>query len=366
MRSFRIYFPLLAVLLFLLPFQTRAGEADTEKLNVGELIIGHIGDAHEWHIASIDDKHLTIPLPVILWHEGRLHVFMSSKFQHGKARYKGFGLGGKADGEDLAGKIICVDENGKYTGQRPLDFSITKNVLYLFMIAALLIWLVFYMKKISVKRRNQPPRGLQNAMEILIDFVKTEIVESSIESSKSAKYLPFLLTVFFFILFSNVLGIVPIFPFGANLTGNIAATMVLAVVTFLVTTFSGNKGYWKGIFNTPGTPWWLKFPIPLMPIIEIVSMLLKPFVLMIRLFANIMAGHIIILSFVCAIFLFGEMSVGLAYGVAPVSVLFAAVLDILELLVAFIQAYVFTLLSAVYIGMATGKGHEETEIKKTE
>lgn len=366
MHPFRKYLPLVAVLLFLLPIQTHAKESDAEKLNVGELIVGHISDAHEWHIASVDDKHFSIPLPVILWHEGKLHVFMSSEFHHGKTQYKGFKLGEKTDREDLEGKIICVDESGNYTGQKPLDFSITKNVLYLFVIAALLIWLVFYMKKVSVKRKNQAPGGLQNAMEILIDFVKTEIVEPSIEGPGSAKYLPFLLTLFFFILLSNVFGIVPIFPFGANLSGNIAATMVLAVATFLVTTFSGNKGYWKGIFNTPGTPWWLKFPIPLMPIIEIVSMLLKPFVLMIRLFANMMAGHIIILSFVCAIFLFGEMSVGLAYGVAPVSVLFAAILDILELLVAFIQAYVFTLLSAVYIGMATGTGHGEPEIKKTE
>lgn len=364
MHRLKICMLLLASLFFLFPDKGCSETAKTEKPDIGNIILGHIGDEHGWHIATIGDKHLTIPLPIILWHEGTLHIFMSSKFQHGHARYQGFKIGTRADGEALDGKIICVNEKGEYTGQKPLDFSITKNVCYLFVTAALLIWLVFYMKRVSVQRRNQAPKGLQNAVEILITFVKEEIAEVSIEKAKSAKYLPFLLTVFFFILLSNLFGIIPVFPFGANLTGNIATTLVLAVITFLVTTFSGNKNYWKHIFNAPGTPWWLKFPIPLMPVIEIVSMLVKPFVLMVRLFANIMAGHIIILSFVCAIFIFGEMGIGIAYGAAPVPVLFAALLDILEILVAVIQAYVFTLLSAVYIGMATAEHHEENETKK--
>ncbi len=169
--------------------------------------------------------------------------------------------------------------------------------------------------------------------------------------------MPFLLTVFFFIILNNLLGIIPFFPGGANVTGNIGVTGVLAAFTFIITTFSGNKNYWLHIVNAPGVPWWLKIPIPLMPLVEIMGVFTKPFVLMVRLFANISAGHIIILGFISLIFIFGEINAGAGYGVAVVSVAFSIFMDVLELLVAFIQAYVFTLLSALYFGMATEESH---------
>jgi F-type H+-transporting ATPase subunit a len=177
---------------------------------------------------------------------------------------------------------------------------------------------------------------------------------------KYERYLPYLMTLFFFIFFSNLLGIIPFFPGGANLTGNIAITLVLALFTFTITTFSGNKSYWVHIINTPGVPWWLKIPIPLMPVVEIIGVITKPFVLMVRLFANISAGHIIILGFIGLIFIFGNINVGAGYGASIVSVAFAVFMGMLELLVAFLQAYVFTLLSSLYFGMATEEhGHHE-------
>jgi F-type H+-transporting ATPase subunit a len=169
--------------------------------------------------------------------------------------------------------------------------------------------------------------------------------------------MPYLLTLFFFIWINNMMGLIPIFPGGANVTGNIAVTMVLAVFTFVITTVSGNKYYWQEILNAPGVPWWLKLPVPLMPVIEIIGMLTKPFVLMVRLFANITAGHIIALGFFSLIFIFGDMQAGLGYGVSPVSIAFTMFMTVLELLVALIQAYVFTLLSALYFGMATAEHH---------
>ena len=171
--------------------------------------------------------------------------------------------------------------------------------------------------------------------------------------------MPYLLTVFFFIFFNNLFGLVPFFPGGVNVTGNIAVTMTLALFTFFITALSGNKNYWMHIVNTPGVPWWLKIPLPLMPIIELIGFLTKPFVLMVRLFANITAGHIITLGFMSLIFIFGDINPGLGYGVSPLSILFSIFIALLELLVAFLQAYVFTLLSALYLGMATEEHHHE-------
>jgi F-type H+-transporting ATPase subunit a len=169
--------------------------------------------------------------------------------------------------------------------------------------------------------------------------------------------MPYLLTVFFFILINNLLGLVPFPPGGANITGNIAVTAVLAVITFIITTVNGNKNYWVHIINMPGVPWWLKFPVPLMPIVEIMGLFIKPFVLMVRLFANMTAGHIVALGFYSLIFIFGHMNVYAGYGVSPLSIVFTVFMGMLELLVAFIQAYVFTFLSALYFGMATEEHH---------
>jgi F-type H+-transporting ATPase subunit a len=185
-----------------------------------------------------------------------------------------------------------------------------------------------------------------------IVFIRDEIAVPLIGSHKYRKYFPYLLTLFFFILVNNLMGLIPFFPGGANVTGNIAVTMVLALLTFFIVTFSSNKNYWTHIFNTPGVPWWLKFPLPLMPLIELVGVITKPFVLMIRLFANIVAGHIIILGFLGLIFIFGAMSPIAGYIASPISIFFYIFMGLLELLVAFIQAFIFTLLTALYIGMA--------------
>lgn len=194
---------------------------------------------------------------------------------------------------------------------------------------------------------------MQSLLEPLILFIRDDIAKSSIGEKKYEKYMPYLLTIFFFIFLNNILGLIPIFPGGANVTGNIAVTMVMAVFTFILTTVSGNKHYWIDIVNTPGVPWWLKLPIPLMPVVEIIGVITKPFVLMVRLFANMAAGHIITLGFISLIFIFGAMNVALGYGVSVGAVAFMIFMNLLELLVAFIQAYVFTLLSALYFGLAT-------------
>jgi F-type H+-transporting ATPase subunit a len=207
------------------------------------------------------------------------------------------------------------------------------------------------------KRKGKAPKGLQSFLEPLILFIRDDVAKASIGEKKYEKYMPYLLTLFFFIFFNNLFGLVPFFPGGANLTGNIAVTMVMALFTFVITTFSGNKNYWVHVFNTPGVPWWLKFPVPLMPLVEVMGVFTKPFVLMVRLFANITAGHIIVLGFMSLIFIFGAMAPAIGYGVSVVSVAFSVFMLLLELLVAFIQAYVFTLLSALYFGMATEEHH---------
>ncbi len=340
-----------------------------KKLDVGALIMDHVLDAHEWHILSYNDFHLSVPLPVIVYSQtSGLNIFMSSKFhhEHKYVPYKGFAL---ATEGVLKGKIYEVNEDGtpKTTtivknGEKveeavlPLDFSITKNVVALFVSLIIILW-VFISIANKYKGVQKAPTGLQNAIEPLILFIRDDIAKPAIGAKKYEKYMPYLLTVFMFIFFNNLLGLIPIFPGGANLTGNISITFVLAIFTFIITTRNANKNYWVHIFNAPGVPWWLKYPIPLMPLVEVIGVFTKPFVLMVRLFANITAGHIIVLGFFSLIFIFGEMSIGVGYGISIVSIAFTIFMSVLELLVAFIQAYVFTLLSALYFGMATEEHH---------
>jgi F-type H+-transporting ATPase subunit a len=325
-------------------------ETKKEAFNPGDFIFDHIKDAHEWHITSIGHRHISIPLPIILYsHTNGFDVFMSGNFHHGETAYKGYRL--ETTGANK-GKIISQD------GSKPLDLSITKNVAaMLFSIA--LLFLIF----VSVGRRYKEnplraPSGLQSFIEPIITFLRDDVAKSSI-GPKYERYMPFLLTVFFFIFINNILGLIPIAPGGTNLTGNIAVTMVLALFTFVITNVSGNRNYWKHIVNTPGVPLWLKLPIPLIPLVELIGLFTKPFVLMVRLFANITAGHIIALGFISLIYIFGEMSHGLAYGVSVISILFNIFMMFLELLVAFIQAFVFTFLSAIYFGLAVEEHHAE-------
>jgi len=328
-------------------------DVDEAEFQAGEMIIEHITDAYEWHIITIGHTHVSVPLPLILYDEGEWHVFMSTKLHHGQGTYKGYFV---SHDDFNAGKIVKLDADGHEV--RPtLDISFTKNVLAIFFSLGLMIFIFISVAKSYKKREGHAPKGMQSFLEPIILFIRDDIAKASIGEKKYEKYMPFLLTVFFFILINNILGLIPLFPGGANVTGNIGVTGVLAAFTFIITSFSGNKAYWTHIVNMPGVPWWLKIPIPLMPIVELMGLFTKPFVLMVRLFANITAGHIIVLGFISLIFIFGEMSTGLGYGVSIVSVGFTIFMNFLELLVAFIQAYVFTLLSALYFGMATEEHH---------
>ena len=331
-----------------------------EGFNAGDMIIEHIVDAYEWHIMEIGHTVISVPLPMILIYDGNLTVFISTKFHHGEASYLGFKI------EDLGskkGKIVRVKEGTMETDPdagRIIDLSITKTVLAIFVSAALLLLIFTSVARSFRKNEGKAPKGLQSLLEPLILFVRDDIAKAAIGEKKYERYMPYLLTVFFFIFLNNLMGLIPIFPFGANVTGNLAVTGIMAVFTFMITTFSANKNYWKHIYNAPGVPWWLKFPIPLMPVVELMGVITKPFVLMVRLFANITAGHIIILGFMSLIFIFGNIKGMMGAAIAPVSVAFGIFMGFLELLVAFIQAYVFTLLSALYFGMAMEE-HEQTE-----
>ncbi len=339
--------------------QTSTGiEPAHEKFNASKLILEHIADSYEWHITKIGDHNLSIPLPVILYSKSSgFHFFISNKFQHGTVSYSGFRIGNEES--KYKGKIVEILADGSEV--RPFDFSITKNVASLFISIILLLLIFLSIAKRYKEGYDIAPKGFQGMLEPIVLFIRDDVVKASIGEEKYRKYLPFLLTIFFFILINNLMGLIPILPGGANLTGNIAVTMVLALFTFVTVMFSGSKDYYTHLVNAPGIPWWLKFPVPLMPLVEIMGVFTKPFVLMLRLFANITAGHIIALGFYSLIFIFGEKSVYAGYGFSVVTILFTIFMGLLELLVAFIQAYVFTLLSALYIGMALEQheGHAE-------
>lgn len=353
-RKIFIKILLLAVLLSpVLPVKAVQEAPEGKKFDPGTFILEHIGDAYEWHILTYREHHISVPLPVILYSkQSGFHVFMSTKFHHGHESYRGFSIA--ADGQHK-GKIVEQGADGSLV--RPiLDLSITKNIFAIFVSMIILVWIFISVARRYTSRPDQAPKGLQSFVEPVVLFVRDDIAYPAI-GHKYERFMPYLLTLFFFILINNLMGLIPVFPFGANVTGNIAVTLVLALLTFTVTTFSSTKTYWGHIFNTPGVPWWLKYPLPLMPFIELLGVITKPFVLMIRLFANITAGHIIAIGFFCLIFIFGAMQPALGYGASVISVIFTVFMTFLELLVAFIQAYVFTLLSALYFGMAVEEHH---------
>ena len=331
-----------------------------EKFDAGKFIFEHVLDAYDWHIATYKGKHISVPLPVILFssqpelHEGKkVHFFMSSKFHHGTADFRGFRI---SQSEKHNGKIVELSRYGEEIG-RPVDLSITKSILGAVVTMIVLFLLLFSVARSAKRNRDKAPKGLQNLIEPVIAFIKNEIAIPSIGEKSYQKFMPALLSLFFFILLNNLLGLIPIFPFGANVTGNISVTLVFAMFTFFVTNIRGNRHYWKEVFN-PDVPMWLKVPIPLMPILEMTGMITKPFVLMVRLFANMLAGHMIVTVFLSLIFIFSSL-IGPAAGfaVGPISVVFAIFITLLDILVSFIQAYVFTLLSAIYFGMASAENH---------
>ena len=328
-------------------------EESEGNFNPGKMIIDHVVDHYSWHIVTVGDTEVSLPLPVILYSKDRgWFCFSSSHFEHGHASYKQFKIA--SDGMNK-GNIVELDEQGNVKEESPLDLSITKTVAAVFVSIIFLLAIVIPVARRYKQQPNQSPKGIQSLLEPLILFVRDEIARPSIGEKNFERFTPFLLTVFFFILLNNLLGLIPVFPAGANTTGNISVTMALAVVTFIVIQLSGKKEYWREIFNPPAVPWWLKFPFPLVPLIEFVGIFIKPFTLMVRLFANISAGHIIMLGFFSLIFIFGNIDPLIGYGVSVFSVLFTVFLTLLELLVAFIQAYVFTILSALYLGMALGE-----------
>lgn len=336
---------------------------EKKGFDITGFIFHHIGDSHEFTFFGGDTEGKSnwvgVYLPVILYTPNGLVTFCSSEFErvdngtkvvekkgqkfvkyHGKIYYA-------AEQANDHGSYIVYDEHHHATNKRPLDFSITKNVLSIFIGFLVLILVFSAVARGYKKNAGKAPKGIQSFFEPIILFVRDEIAIPNL-GHKYERFMPYLLTVFFFIWFMNMLGLVPFFPGSANVTGNIAVTMVLALFTLVIILFNGNKYYWGHIFNPP-VPWWLK---PLMIPVEIIGVFTKPFALMIRLFANITAGHILVLSLLCLPFVFN------AHAVAGGSVLFTIFISLIELLVAFIQAFIFTILSALFIGMAIEEHHD--------
>ncbi len=349
---------LLIFISFLLPLSLDAAASGQSQdgLDMDSYLFGHVGDSYEWHITTINGHHVSIPLPVILYSRNSgFHCFSSKHLAHGDhGEYKGFRIA--SAGEKHENKIVELKEDG--TVSRPLDLSITKNVLGLIINSILLLVIVLCTAR-WYRRHNAletAPRGGVGCMEILVTMVEDDIIKGCV-GEEYRRFSPYLLTAFFFIFINNLMGIVPFFPGGANVTGNIAVTLVLALFTFFAVNMFGSGHYWKETL-WPEVPTWLKVPLPLMPLIEIIGLFTKPFSLMVRLFANILAGHFMILGIVAVVFLTAELGTALNAGLSVVAVLLGVFMDCLELMVAFIQAYVFTMLSAVFIGLA----HPKTEI----
>ena len=336
--------------------ETKEG-GDDEKFDPKEMILHHVKDAYGMHITDINDHPISIPLPLILFTDKGVTTFMSSEFHHD---YNGEVIVEK-DGQRFVNvheKVYVLDEGAtsvSYDAEhhptnahRPkLDMSITRNVFMMWVSVIVLLLIFLTAARRYKKSNNFVPSGIASFVEPLIVFVRDEIARPMIGEHKYKKYMPYLLTIFFFIWINNIFGLIPIFN-GANVSGNIAFTFTLALITFIITTFSGNKNYWKHIFWMPGVP--VPMKIFLMPI-EIIGMFVKPISLMIRLFANITAGHVIILALMSLIFVFKSI------GIAPVSVAFSLFITVIEVIVTAIQAYIFTILSALYFGMATEEEH---------
>ncbi|HBG58834.1 MAG TPA: ATP synthase F0 subunit A, partial [Porphyromonadaceae bacterium] len=325
--------------------------AAPKELDVKEFILEHLADTYEWQIVSDGERRLTVPLPVIVYSKNSgWHLFSSARLQHGNSSYKNFQI---ASGGAYKGKIVETNASGETV--RPLDLSLTKNAASLLFSSLLLMIIVMSLSRSLRKDPFKPKKGFAGMMEMFIMSVHDDVIKPSIGKDYK-KYAPYLLTVFFFIFTNNLLGLIPLFPGGANVTGNIAVTLVLAVATFLIVNLTGKREYYKDIL-WPDVPVWLKVPIPLMPVIELVGTLTKPFALMIRLFANIMAGHSIVLGLTMLIFVTVSMGTAVNASMTVLSVIFTVFINFVELLIAYIQAYVFTLLSAVFIGQARPETH---------
>lgn len=307
-----------------------------------EVIFDHLGDAYGWEVPF--DHSSRIPLPIIVKGANGWHVFSSARVTNG-GTCEGFYM---AKEGDYKGRVVEMVNGAEV---RPLDFSITKNVAGIFISAVIVLCMMLSLKRWYKNQGFKAPRGFKGMLEVTVNYVYNDTIRP-ILGKDAPRYAPYLLTAFFLILTMNLMGLMVVFPGGANITGNLAVTMVMALCTFAITTFTGNREYWKEIF-WPDVPLALKFPIPMMPLIEILGMFTKPIALMIRLFANMLGGHMVVIVLVLLIFIFSTMF-GLAMGAVTslFSVLFALFMLALDTLVSFIQAYVFTILSTIFISMA--------------
>ncbi|MET6998572.1 F0F1 ATP synthase subunit A [Chitinophaga defluvii] len=333
-----------------------------KKFNAKEVILGHVKDAYDWHLLSIGDLHVTMPLPVIIYNpEKGTTVFSSSKFHHGHDSYEGYRLvtehylheKGLKSSQYPEGKVIAVDANDMPTNAKIYDFSMTKNITAMILAAVILVILMLNVAGAYKSRGSKKaPKGFQGLVEPVIIFMRDEVVKPNIPGKHYERFTPFILTIFFFILINNLMGLI---PGSANVTGNLAVTAALALISFIATMFSTNRHFWGHIFNPP-VPFGVKF---ILAPVELIGVFTKPVSLMIRLFANILAGHIIILSIISLVFIFGSLNKVAGYGFLPITIIFNIVMMFLEILVAFIQAFIFANLTAVFIGQAMEGAHDD-------
>lgn len=327
-------------------------EEHGSKINPKELIFDHLGDGYGWEVPF--NHHKRIPLPVIVYGTDGFHIFSSAKLAEGKV-YRDGNAEFKIAGADSKhkGKVVEIVDGKEL---KPWDISITKNVCALFITVILVLWAVLGVAHWHRKMGTKAPRRLTGFWEMLIMFIYDGVIKPTL-GDKAHKFAPYLLTVFFFILIMNLMGLIVVFPGGANLTGNIAVTLVLSILTFLITNIFATKHYWKEIF-WPEVPTWLKAPLPIMPVIEIFGMFTKPAALTVRLFANMMGGHMIVLVLTLLIFIFAAMGPVVLGTTTVISMIFSVFMLLIDVLVSFIQAYVFTMLSTIFIALGQDKGHE--------
>lgn len=356
---------MLAIAALMLPPALRAdgqhhGETPLEaaeqegKVDAQGIIFEHLGDGYGWEVPF--NHHKRIPLPVIVWGSDGLHIFSSSRVTHGQTYRDGnaeFRIAGKDS--PYKGKVVEI-VNGEEI-KPAVDISVTKNVCGLFIAVILCAWCIIDVARWHKRADMKAPRRFTGAVEFVILFIYDGVIKPTL-GKKAMKFAPYLLTVFFFILMMNLLGLIVIFPGGANLTGNIAVTLVLALLTFFITNIFATKHYWKEIFN-PDVPWWLKYPLPIMPLIEVFGIFTKPAALTVRLFANMMGGHMIVIVLTLLIFIFAAMGPVVTGATAVVSVIFSVFMLCIDVLVSFIQAYVFTMLSTLFIALGQEEGEHE-------
>lgn len=352
------------VMLFVLMPVRSAGETQKEGLDLQGILFGHIQDSYDWHITTINGYPISIPLPVIVKSSTGWHLFLSNRFAHEVdatgSRPGPYNLYISGSGTNI--NKVCERINGQEI--RPVDISFTKTVAVLFINSIILILCILIPARWCKQHKpdDPAPKGFTGLVHMFVMNIYDEVIKPAL-GDEADKYAPYLLTCFFFIFVANIMGVVPFPPGGGNLTGNITCTLFLALCTFIVTNVTGTKAYWKEIF-WPEVPTWLKCPVPLMPVIEFISIFTKPFALMVRLFANMMAGHAIALAFACIIFIMFAINPVAGGLMSIISVLMSVFMMLLEVLVCYIQALVFTMLSAVFISLAHVREHEPEVVSK--